>query len=203
MIDRLVGLACESLGIIPLIEILPELTCDKVQSLAAELEQIDDGTVRWREVLQNENRFSRFHMQGFLDTIALAWYSWRDRGMREGLQQRHDAAAAHLRLLAVELALRAYKCDQGNAPRDLTQLVPKYLRHVPIDPFGGKLLVYRPSGTNWVLYSLGPDKRDDGGKPVRKIPDDFPFDKADRAKSIEKGDLLYDSRWKERERMEE
>ena len=202
MIDRLVGLACESVGIIPLVKLLPKLTCDQMRPLAAELEQIDDSTVPWREVLQNENRFARAHMRGFLDPIALVPYWWRSRGIRQGVQERHDVAAAHLRLLAVELALRSYRCDQGSAPGNLTQLVPKYLLHMPTDPFGDKPLIYRSSGTNWVLYSLGPDKMDDGGKPADKSSEDslLVFGGSRSGKSWEKGDLSYDSRWKELQR---
>lgn len=200
MIDRLVGLACEAVGIIPLVKLLPKLTCDKVRPLAAQLEQIDDSTVPWREVLQNENRFTRSRMRGFLDPLALIPYWWRSRDLRQGVQERHDVAAAHLRLLAVELALRSYKCDQGSAPGNLTQLVPKYLRHVPTDPFSDKPLIYRPSGTNWVLYSFGPDKIDDGGKPAGKSSEDSLLGGSKSGKRWEKGDLLYDSRWKELQR---
>jgi hypothetical protein len=181
LINRLVGIACEHMGLIPLVKLLPKLNCEQMRAVVAELEQIDEGTVPWREVLQNENRFVRAQMGKYPNPIKLLSDLWQGRRMRRGALETHDLAAAHLRLLIVELALRSYKCDQGSGPGNLTQLVPKYLREVPKDPFNGKPLTYRPSGTNWVLYSLGPDLMDDGGKPI--------------GKSHKTGDVRYDSAW--------
>ena len=46
--------------------------------------------------------------------------------------------------------------------------------------FSGKPLVFRPQGTNWLLYSIGTDHVDDGGKP--------------KGRGIEgKGDLSFDT----------
>ncbi|HWX20182.1 MAG TPA: hypothetical protein VN578_09795 [Candidatus Binatia bacterium] len=53
---------------------------------------------------------------------------------------------------------------------------------MPQDPFSDKPLIYRPSGTNWLLYSVGVDGVDDGGKPVGKGV-------------WSKGDLFFDSVW--------
>ena len=51
---------------------------------------------------------------------------------------------------------------------DLQRLLPKYLHRMPTDPFTGRQLVYKQTGTNWLLYSLGPDRVDNGGKPLDK-----------------------------------
>ena len=197
MIDRLVGIACEAVGSIPLVKLLPKLTCDQMRRLAAELEQIDHNTVPWQELLQNERRFSRAQMRQVPNPLALLSYLWRERGISRRVQEQHDVAAARLRLLAVELALRSWKCDHGAAPTNLTQLVPKYLRHLPADPFTGKPFVYRPTGTNWVLYSVGPDRVDEGGKPMTKTSDNslVGFGQTQSPKIQNKGDLLYDSKW--------
>ena len=66
-------------------------------------------------------------------------------------------------MLIAELAVRAYVQDKGRPPERLDQLVPEYLKGVPQDPFGSQSLVYRPQGTNWLLYSVGLDGVDNGG----------------------------------------
>jgi hypothetical protein len=49
--------------------------------------------------------------------------------------------------------------------------VPDYLGRLPLDPFSGSPLVYKQTGTNWLLYSVGVDGVDGGGKPVTRVTD--------------------------------
>lgn len=70
-------------------------------------------------------------------------------------------------LLLVALALRAYRLEHGNYPPKLDALVPVYLKRVPDDPFALQgPLRYRRTGQKYVLYSVGPDGKDDGGTPI-------------------------------------
>jgi hypothetical protein len=99
----------------------------------------------------------------------------------------------------VELTLRCYLSEQGHAPTHLTELIPKYLQRVPLDPFSNSSLVYRSQGTNWLLYSLGPDGVDDGGKPIdRTISSAYLIgfgNSGSASRERKKGDLFYDSPW--------
>ena len=72
-------------------------------------------------------------------------------------ETKHKTVVARERLLAVELALRCYQSEQGHPPARLGELATNYLSHVPEDPFSGQPLVYRAQGTNWLLYSVGPE----------------------------------------------
>jgi hypothetical protein len=77
---------------------------------------------------------------------------------------RNDAGNA---LWLVALALRAYKLENAKYPAQLTELTPKYLKDIPADPFGaGEALRYKNRGTEYLLYSIGPDGVDNGGKPI-------------------------------------
>lgn len=70
-------------------------------------------------------------------------------------------------LLLTLLALRAYRMEHGAYPATLSALVPGYLKAVPDDPFAlSGPLRYKIAGTKFVLYSVGPDGKDDGGKPI-------------------------------------
>ncbi len=69
--------------------------------------------------------------------------------------------------LSLALGLHAYKKEHGNFPKSLEDLVPGYLSKLPDDPFalkGG--FQYRLSGDQYLLYSVGPDGKDDGGKAI-------------------------------------
>ena len=79
------------------------------------------------------------------------------------------------RATATVLAMRLYTDDHdGQYPRSLNQLVPKYLPAVPIDPMvadGRPLLYQMPKGERATvfLYSVGNNGTDDGG-PAAGIP---------------------------------
>ncbi|MEN6357508.1 MAG: hypothetical protein ABFD83_10535 [Armatimonadota bacterium] len=83
-----------------------------------------------------------------------------------------DIRAAYTRaetisiFLRTEVALRRYRFDNGSYPAKLSDVAPKYLKKVPIDPFGkGKPLKYKliKNGKGFLLYSLGPDMKDNRG----------------------------------------
>lgn len=62
------------------------------------------------------------------------------------------------------LACRLYKSRTGSYPERLEALVPGMLSEVPIDPFTGQPLVYRRAGEGFIVYSLGSNEKDDGGR---------------------------------------
>ena len=186
MLNRLLGIACEAMGISPLVKLLPKLSCEQMRPLLAELEKANGNSITWKQVAKNERRFARAQVKIYSNPFSLVWLLWQTRKMDGRAQAKHDLTAAHLRLLTVELALRCYRCDQGNSPISLELLVPKYLQAVPTDPFGKGSLIYRPSGTNWILYSFGLNRIDDNGKPVTGKSD---------VSLKSPGDLLYDSQW--------
>ena len=91
------------------------------------------------------------------------------------------------RLLMIDLALRAYRFDHGGKtwPKTLDALVPEYLERLPSDPFRpGGGFVYKVVGDEFLLYGLGPDGDDDGGKA---LPEFSPT-----AKNRDDGDLRVD-----------
>ena len=96
---------------------------------------------------------------------------WLIGGRTELPHRRHGEIgwrrnSAVLRLLMTDFALRAFRFDEGRLPDRLDELVPKYLRTVPQDPFRPTPtpLIYRRDGEGFQLYSVGPDEIDDGGK---------------------------------------
>jgi hypothetical protein len=72
----------------------------------------------------------------------------------------------YLRLLRLELALQEYRARHHRYPSRLSELAPEAISAVPNDPFTEKPLRYRSTGPSYLLYSTGPDQRDDGGRPL-------------------------------------
>jgi hypothetical protein len=70
-------------------------------------------------------------------------------------------------LLLLALALRAYRLEQGAYPASLSQLSPRYVKTTPRDPLAHDLAFrYKVRGKDYALYSVGPDGKDDNGKPI-------------------------------------
>jgi hypothetical protein len=70
---------------------------------------------------------------------------------------------AELRCAVVMVALERYRQAKNRWPEALTDLVPSFLPSLPLDPFDGFPLRYRRSDDGVVIYSVGPDGKDDGG----------------------------------------
>ena len=75
----------------------------------------------------------------------------------------HRNRTAERRAAAIRLAIRAYELDHGARPPTLASLVPSYLPHVPLDPFGDGVATFRYSSAGpWPhLSSHGVDGIDE------------------------------------------
>ncbi len=71
---------------------------------------------------------------------------------------------AALDAAGIALVLTEYKAQHGAYPDSLAQLEQAGVK-IPADPFGGKPLRYRKGPDSIVVYSVGPDMEDDGGRP--------------------------------------
>jgi hypothetical protein len=72
---------------------------------------------------------------------------------------------AQTRCGIVLLAAERYRREHRNWPASLPALVEAgYLREVPTDPYDGKPLRLRRVADGLVVYTVGPDGKDDGGK---------------------------------------
>ncbi len=74
------------------------------------------------------------------------------------------AFRARLALARTALAVGRHRLATRNLPNDLEDLVPKYLKQVPPDPFDGRPIRYQPGTPGFLLYSIGEDGHDDGGQ---------------------------------------
>jgi len=71
---------------------------------------------------------------------------------------------ANLRTSRLALAIENYRITTGNLPDALGDLVPNYLDTIPKDPFDGEALRYKKLDVGFIVYSVGEDGHDDGGK---------------------------------------
>ncbi|MBI1899940.1 MAG: hypothetical protein HYS13_02345 [Planctomycetia bacterium] len=76
----------------------------------------------------------------------------------------HARAHQHEGNVRIAFALAAYRSDHARYPENLAELAPKYLQEVPGDLFNGEPLLYRVTQDGYLLYSVGMNGQDDGGR---------------------------------------
>jgi hypothetical protein len=67
-------------------------------------------------------------------------------------------------LLTFDLLLRVHRMDHRNWPAKLEDVVPAGEDELVIDPYSLQPFIYRPAEPEFVLYSVGKDGKDDGGR---------------------------------------
>ena len=81
-------------------------------------------------------------------------------GTVEPMASMSDMCLAQTRILAVSAWARANARSKGAAKFDLKGLP----RSLTLDPYSGRSLIYKVSGQEFKVYSVGADGRDDGGE---------------------------------------
>ncbi|MGE5609293.1 MAG: hypothetical protein ACM359_08570 [Bacillota bacterium] len=91
----------------------------------------------------------------------------------------HSVAGEQARLegARIGLAIARYRMEHGQLPARLEDLCPAYLNEIPTDPFDGQPMRLKIEGEQAVVYSVGPDQKDDGGvkSESRGRPGDISF----------------------------
>jgi hypothetical protein len=89
---------------------------------------------------------------------------------------REARCLANVRLALTAVALEQFRAAHDNRyPAALSELTPNYLDAVLTDPFDGQPLRFRKQAAGYVLYSIGADLKDDGGKPMNGKGGDIVF----------------------------
>jgi hypothetical protein len=96
----------------------------------------------------------RYHFH--LSAMFLPELSSSVRVENKGFAQIRSATAA--------LAVEHFRLVHGQLPENLNELVPQFLPAVPSDPFDGAPLRYHRLAKGYVIYSVGADGHDDGGR---------------------------------------
>lgn len=74
---------------------------------------------------------------------------------------------ARIAITQVGMTIERYRAETGALPVTLDEIAERLPGGCPLDPFTGNALVYRPSDTPFLLYSVGENLTDDGGRHAR------------------------------------
>ena len=167
-VDAVGGWGLELMGTEAMCGLRDNLTAEQSDRLIDVLESLDARRELGEDILPRERAWecNVFGWFGRLYQIKSDLFSSHADVMRDG----GKSCQAQARLLICELGIRTYQSEHGSPPQRLADLVPDYLPAVPQDPFGQGPLVFRRTSTDYVLYSVGYDGRDDEAHPRTQSP---------------------------------
>lgn len=89
--------------------------------------------------------------------------------------ERDAFMRGYLRVAMAGVAVERWRLAHGGEiPDSLDAVIPSFLSAVPLDPYDGRPLRFKKLPRGYVVYSIGPDRKDDGGKellpPSVKVP---------------------------------
>ncbi len=151
---------------------------NRVHNELATIISINDPATRQQRLKSWEQRLNQDHQQ-----LESRWNRFigylhpgkRSRIMADGMVGSSassyamilaavEHAAVNRELATVAAQLAAYRSQSGDLPENLADVVPEVFVNQPIDPIYGTPIRYRRlSGTNILLYGVGPNGRDDHG----------------------------------------
>jgi hypothetical protein len=165
IMDALVGIATEAIGVNALQKLLDSMTRDQRQEIIKTLTELYSNRDSFDEIMANEKRYVR-DASGLRGKIS---YLLMYRAMKRSEQKFETKLKFHrtrLGLFFTDLAVKNFESDKGRAPKTLQELVPEYLPFLPKDDFSGKDFIYRPLTNGYELYRVGADGKNNGGKPL-------------------------------------
>lgn len=166
VIDWLVATAIEGIGISELSKVRDRLSAPDCRELAQNLVAVEVAREPLDRVLMRDTAWLQ-HAIGWPERLEVLFddLTSSSGGGHRAYRTLDQRNRAFIRLLICDLNIRAFQLEQGKLPGNLSQLVPEYLPSVPNDPFfSGWPLVYRVQADGYILYSVGPNRKDDGGR---------------------------------------
>jgi hypothetical protein len=169
--DWWVAFACRGMAVYSLYRISDQLDaeqCKVAQECLRNTAFSEDEMLKalHREQILNENLYGWYmHLFDLFERVAHHLGASSNRGLCVNAFQRDAAVSA---LLAAELACHEFRTQRHRLPTSLSEMVPDQLPSIPIDPYdaAGLPLMYKLLDDGFLIYSVGPDRVDDGGRPA-------------------------------------
>lgn len=141
MIDKLVGLACEARAEDSLRGLINSLDAKQCREVIEGLELIRRRSESAENVLEQEKFYFR-HVSGWRDRYVGFLMSRAMKPAQVNLVQKCRDQARKANVLLLDAAVHAYELEKGERPKSLGELVPSYLKAIPLDPTTGTKLDY-------------------------------------------------------------
>ena len=141
LIDSLVSIAVEAMGMVNMERLAPKLDAKQCREAAAALESSEGQREPTQDVLARERLWAR-RAYGLKGQIARIVNFKSIRQTEKGVVSRLTAQQTREQVILIQLASRAYELEKGDRPKTLAELVPAYLKAIPQNPITGTNMAY-------------------------------------------------------------
>ncbi|HYV26657.1 MAG TPA: hypothetical protein VFA77_03935 [Candidatus Eisenbacteria bacterium] len=142
IIDSLVGISIQAIGLMPLEKLQPNLDAKQCRQVASALEEMDSKREPINEVFHTEKAWVRA-TYGWKATF-LQIISFRQlHASNQKYENRMASIQKQTQRLAIACAARAYELEHGEKPKTIEDLAPAYLKTVPKDAATGQNLTLK------------------------------------------------------------
>ena len=141
LIDSLVSIAVEAMGVVNMERLAPKLDAKQCREAAAALESSEGQREPAQNVLSRERIWAR-RAYGLKGQISRIVNFNSIRQTEKGVVSRLTAQQTREQVLLIQLASRAYEQEKGERPKTLGILVPVYLKTIPQNPVTGTNMAY-------------------------------------------------------------
>jgi hypothetical protein len=144
MIERLVGVAAENIGLTEVRRLLPSLPAQEVQNIMSRLQTLDASHDPPAVNLEAEAEWVKCSFSLWEQFMHQIHPTMRKnfREVRDNFTSKVNALQVARRSALVEAAARLFELEKGRRPTGYADLVPAYLPTTPLDPTTGKPIAH-------------------------------------------------------------
>ena len=169
LINYLVGAAIERSALKQLEPLLPKLSTADLADLAPKLQTFNRDRIPFDEILRREHYFMSVNATNIVDAVKTR-FSSRTGAMVNKTRESHSRLRVQIEIVAATMGALRYTRENPTPLTNVEFLAPKYLRSVPLDPYSNRPLLVLNTTNTPIVYSVGPNKRDDHAKSDDILP---------------------------------
>lgn len=140
LIDGLVGFAIKSIGLASLKSATDGMDLENSRKALSALDEIANRSESSNDIMKRERQWARRGKFGPAGIISQLVQPFLNRKALEKSRQRFIKIETDIQRMQIQVAAHAYELEHGQAPAAARDLIPQYLKAVPLDPETGKEL---------------------------------------------------------------
>ncbi len=147
LIDSMVGVACEAIGLTGLQTLAANLNTGECRDVIKALETIEKKRESFEEVMQTEREWSRRAFPLYQRIVGSVMRLFSLASTKQAEQKaaiRFQTQERQRRELLTRVASRAYELEKGRPAGSMAELVPDYLKVIPKDPLTSTDMILKP-----------------------------------------------------------